>query len=140
MSETHQVGIPTITAAQLNELADLDSTLIDLGVDEGVSNNQSSYLAEQEESSLGRKDLDKASKDNQHERDEDWKTKFDSTFKRLFFLLAWLFAFMVVALIAHWIFPESWHWLSEGQVGRLETVVIAVLVSKAVTVRQGKIE
>ena len=47
---------------------------------------------------------------------------------------------MVIALIAHWIFPESLHWLTEGQVGRLETVVLAVLVSKAVTARQSKIE
>lgn len=140
MIETSQVGRPTITAARINELADLDSASVNLDADEGIPAEQSSYWAEQEESLLGKKDLDKVSRDNQHERDEDWKTKFDSTFKNLFLLLAWLFAFMVISLIAHWIFPESLHWLTEGQVGRLETVVLAVLVSKAVTARQSKIE
>lgn len=143
MGEANQVGRPTITVARINELADdLDSDSVDLIVDEGISNSneQSSYWAEQEESLLGKKDLERVSKDNQHERDEDWKTKFDITFKCLFFLLAFLFACMVITLVLHWIFPESWQWLSESQAGRLETVVIAVLVSKVVTVMQSKIQ
>ncbi|MGO3338226.1 MULTISPECIES: hypothetical protein [unclassified Psychrobacter] len=143
MSELDQVGRPTITVARINALAeDSSSDLVDLDVDESISNSheQSSYWAEQEESLLGKKDLEKVSKDNQHERDEDWKSKFDITFKCLFFLLAFLFALMVVALVLHWIIPESWQWLSESQAGRLETVVIAVLVSKVVTVMQSKIE
>lgn len=143
MSEANQVGRPTITAARVNELAeDLDPASVDLDIVGSVSNTneQSSYWAEQEESLLGNKDLEKVSKDNQHKRDEDWKAKFDTTFKYLFFLLAGLFALMVIALVLHWIFPESWQWLSESQAGRLETFVIAVLVSKVVTVMQSKIE
>ncbi|WP_296206849.1 hypothetical protein [Psychrobacter sp. UBA3480] len=143
MSEENQVGIPTITVARINELADDSSSAsIDLDIDENVSssNEQSSYWAEQEENLLSKKDLDKVSRDNQHKRDEDWRTKFDSTFKRLFTLLAFLFAFMVTALVLHWIIPESWQWLSESQAGRLETVVLAVLVSKAATVMQAKIQ
>lgn len=140
MSEEDWVGRPTVTAARINELADSDSTLVNLDVNESVPAEQSSYWAEQEESLVGRKDLDKVSKDNQHKRDEDWKTKFDATFKYLFFLLAILFALMVIVLVAHWIIPDSWQWLSESQAGRLETVVIAVLVSKVVTVMQGKIQ
>ena len=143
VSEENQVGIPTITVARINELADDSSSAsIDLDIGESVStsNEQSSYWAEQEENLLGKKDLDKVSRDNQHKRDEDWKAKFDTTFKYLFFLLAGLFALMVIALVFHWIFPESWQWLSDSQAGRLETVVIAVLVSKVVTVMQSKIE
>lgn len=140
MSISSQVGAPTITIEQIDRLANDNSTLDDMGLDGEVVSSDASVMAEEEQRSIGNRDLEVVSRDNQHKRDEDWKTKFDNTFKRLFFLLACLFALMVIALISHWILPESLHWLSESQVGRLETVVIAVLVSKAVTVRQGKIE
>lgn len=140
MSISSQVGAPTITIEQIDRLANDNSTLDDMGLDGEVVSSDVSVMAEEEQRSIGNRDLEVVSRDNQHKRDEDWKTKFDNTFKRLFFLLACLFALMVIALISHWILPESLHWLSESQVGRLETVVIAVLVSKAVTVRQGKIE
>lgn len=140
MSISSQVGAPTITIEQIDRLANDNSTLDDMGLDGEVVSSDASVMAEEEQRSIGNRDLEVVSRDNQHKRDEDWKTKFDNTFKRLFFLLACLFALMVIALISHWILPESLHWLSESQIGRLETVVIAVLVSKAVTVRQGKIE
>lgn len=142
MRDISQVGRPTITVARVNELADVpDSPPVDSAIDENITdpNEQSSFWAEQEENLLGNKDLDKVSRDNQHARDEDWRTKFDSIFKRLFYLLALLFALMVIVLVLHWVMPESWQWLSESQAGRLETVVLAVLVSKVATVMQSKI-
>ncbi len=140
MSETNQVGRPAVTVARVNELADLDSDLVNLDADEDIASEQSSYWAEQEESLLGRKDLEKVSRDNQHERDEDWKSLFDIAFKWIFRLIAFLFALMIVALILHWILPEYCHWLTTSQLSKLEAVVLAVLVSKAVTSKQGKIE
>ena len=140
MSEINQVGRPAVTVARVNELADLDSDLVNLDADEDIASEQSSYWAEQEESLLGRKDLEKVSRDNQHERDEDWKSLFDIAFKWIFRLIAFLFALMIVALILHWILPEYCHWLTTSQLSKLEAVVLAVLVSKAVTSKQGKIE
>lgn len=142
MNDSGQMGIPSITTTtveQVNELANSQNTLEELGLDGEVSTNDASSMALKEDTSIGNKNLEHVSRNNQHERDEDWRTKFDSTFKRLFYLLAFLFALMVIALVLHWIMPESWQWLSESQAGRLETVVLAVLVSKVATVMQSKI-
>lgn len=140
MSDSNQVGTPTITIEQIDRLANDNSTLDELGLDGEVANSDVSVRAREENRSIVNYNLDDVSRDNQHRRDEDWKSLFDIAFKWIFRLIAVLFAFMIVALILHWILPEYCHWLTTSQLSKLEAVVLAVLVSKAVTSKQGKIE
>ena len=140
MSDSSQVGTPTITIEQIDRLANDNSTLDELGLDGEVANSDVSVRAREENRSIVNYNLDDVSRDNQHRRDEDWKSLFDIAFKWIFRLIAVLFAFMIVALILHWILPEYCHWLTNSQLSKLEAVVLAVLVSKAVTSKQGKIE
>lgn len=143
MNDSGQMGRPSITTTtveQVNELANSQDTLEELGLDEEVSTNDASSMALKEDTSIGNKNLEHVSRNNQHRRDEDWKSLFDIAFKWIFRLIAVLFAFMIVALILHWILPEYCHWLTTSQLSKLEAVVLAVLVSKAVTSKQGKIE
>lgn len=140
MSDSSQVGTPTITIEQIDRLANDNSTLDELGLDGEVANSDVSVRAREENRSIVNYNLDDVSRDNQHRRDEDWKSLFDIAFKWIFRLIAVLFAFMIVALILHWILPEYCHWLTTSQLSKLEAVVLAVLVSKAVTSKQGKIE
>lgn len=140
MSDSSQVGAPTVTIEQIDRLANDNSTLDELGLDGEVANSDVSVRAREENRSIVNYNLDDVSRDNQHRRDEDWKSLFDIAFKWIFRLIAVLFAFMIVALILHWILPEYCHWLTTSQLSKLEAVVLAVLVSKAVTSKQGKIE
>lgn len=141
MSNSSQMGTPTITTIeQIDRLANDDSTLDELGLDGEVVSSDVSVRAREENRSIVNHNLDDVSRDNQHKRDEDWKTLFDQAFKWIFRLIACLFGLMVVALILHWVLPEYCHWLSASQLSKLEAVVLAVLISKAVTSKQGKIE
>lgn len=141
MSNSSQMGTPTITTIeQIDRLANDDSTLDELGLDGEVVSSDVSVRAREENRSIFNHNLDDVSRDNQHQRDEDWKTLFDQAFKWIFRLIACLFGLMVVALILHWVLPEYCHWLSASQLSKLEAVVLAVLISKAVTSKQGKIE
>lgn len=137
---SQQLGSPAITIERINALANNSDTLDDLELDRDIVSNDASVMAQKEDLSIGNRDLEYVSRDNQHKRDEDWKSLFDHAFKWIFRLIAFLFAFMIVALILHWILPDYCHWLSVSQLSKLEAVVLAVLISKAVTSRQGKVE
>ena len=46
---------------------------------------------------------------------------------------------MVFALIFHWVMPDTWHWLKPEQLDKIKTVIMAALVSKAITNQQEKL-
>ena len=75
MSDSGQMGRPSITTVeQVNELANSQNTLEELGLNEEVSTNDASSMALKEDTSIGNKNLEQVSRSNQHRRDEDWKS------------------------------------------------------------------
>lgn len=138
MVEHNQIRTPTISADVVNSLAISDDTLSEMGLDtETVGVDSSSAIEEQ--TLINERQLELSSKANSHKRDEAWKDEFEATFKRIFRIAAFLFALMMFTLVLQWILPEEYQWLTAEQLSKLEAVVIAVIVSKAVTARQNKI-
>ncbi|WP_201585318.1 MULTISPECIES: hypothetical protein [unclassified Psychrobacter] len=139
MDEPSQLGIPRVTIQQIDNLANGTKTLDELGLNNEFNGSDSS-LALKERTLFDEKQLELAGKNNDHDRDEDWKYLFDRGFKFLFIIACVLFAIMMVSLVGYWILPDQWQWLSYDQATKIEAVVIAVIVSKAVTVKQNKIK
>lgn len=139
MDEPIQLGRPRVTIEQIDSLANDNKTLDDLGLNDEFNGSDSS-LALREGKLFDEKQLELAGKNNDHDRDEDWKFLFDRAFKVLFVIACILFAIMMVSLVFYWILPSQCQWLSSEQATKIEAVVIAVIVSKAVTVKQNKIK
>lgn len=139
MDEPIQLGRPRVTIEQIDSLANDNKTLDDLGLNDEFNGSDSS-LALREGKLFDEKQLELAGKNNDHDRDEDWKFLFDKAFKVLFVIACILFAIMMVSLVFYWILPSQCQWLSSEQATKIEAVVIAVIVSKAVTVKQNKIK
>ncbi len=139
MDEPSQLGRPRVTIEQIDSLANDNKTLDDLGLNDEFNGSDSS-LALREGKLFDEKQLELAGKNNDHDRDEDWKFLFDKAFKVLFVIACILFAIMMVSLVLYWILPYQCQWLSSEQATKIEAVVIAVIVSKAVTVKQNKIK
>lgn len=129
------------SAGEIDKLASSDKTLSELGISEYLEGKYDfSEAAEKEEELIASGELALVSKQNSHRRNETWKDDFDKAFRCLFWLSAFLFGLMVIALALHWIIPDSCQWLSQAQISKIEAVVIAVIVSKAVTTKQNKLE
>lgn len=139
MDEPSQLGRPRVTIQQIDNLANDNKTLDELGLNDEFNGSDSS-LALRERILFDEKQLELAGKNNDHDRDEDWKYLFDRGFKVLFIIACVLFAIMMVSLVGYWILPDQYQWLSSEQATKIEAVVIAVIVSKAVTVKQNKIK
>lgn len=129
------------STGEIDRLASSDKTLLELGLSEDFEGKYDfAEAAEKEEKLIASGELDLVSKQNSHRRTETWKDDFDKAFRCLFSISAFLFGVMVLVLVAHWVFPDSWQWLSKEQISKIEAVVIAVIVSKAVTSKQNKLE
>ena len=94
---------------------------------------------DEEITSFTEKTLKEDSARQDHDRSQKWKNHFNKAFIIAFWFLWACFIFMVFALIFHWVTPEPWHWLKAEQLDKIKTVIMAALVSKAVTNQQEKL-
>ncbi len=94
---------------------------------------------EEEMASYGKKTLEEDAAKQEHARNQKWKNHFNNAFIIAFWFLWGCFNLMVFALIFHWIASDSYHWLSPEQLDKIKTVIMAALVSKAVSNQQEKL-
>ena len=89
--------------------------------------------------SYGNKTLEEDAAKQEHARNQKWKNHFNTAFIIAFWFLWSCFILMVFALIFHWVMPDTWHWLKPEQLDKIKTVIMAALVSKAITNQQEKL-
>lgn len=94
---------------------------------------------DEEVASFTEKTLKEDSARQDHDRNQKWKNHFNKAFIVAFWFLWACFVFMVFSLIFHWVTPDNWHWLKAEQLDKIKTVILAALVSKAVTNQQEKL-
>ncbi|HEN9508481.1 hypothetical protein [Acinetobacter baumannii] len=102
-------------------------------------NSNTTPSVEEEIASFSDKTLKEDAAKQDHDRNQKWKNHFNKAFIVAFWILWGCFIFMVLALILHWILPEKCHWLTPDQLDKIKTVIMAALVSKAVTTQQEKL-
>lgn len=71
--------------------------------------------------------------ENENSRDENWKSHFSKAFTWAFWLLWFCFLAMCITLIFHWLTPNQYHWLKAEELDRIQTFIVAVFASKAVS-------
>lgn len=105
----------------------------------GSTQSPSAPSAEEEMQSIGNKTLKEDAEKQEFTRNQRWKNHFNRAFIAAFWFLWTCFILMVFALIFHWVAPDNWHWLKPEQLDKIKTVIMAALVSKAVSHQQEKL-
>ncbi len=99
-------------------IANPESFSVETPVDSGNGLSEEQYL--------------EAFRRREHYRNHDWQEHFYKHFKWLFSALCIVFIVLIAILVAHWIIPESWQWLTNQQQDNLKNILLAVFASNAV--------
>lgn len=76
--------------------------------------------------------LDKAAAKNQAERNETYRDHIKWATLTVMWLAVLLFIIAIVSWAAHFLLPESWRWLSDAQLEKIQTVVFTGAAAGAV--------
>jgi hypothetical protein len=76
--------------------------------------------------------LESEAKANQHERSERLKNNISQALIVLFWLAILAFLAITVSWLYHLLIPPSYHYLSEAQLDKIQTVITAIVFSSAV--------
>jgi len=90
--------------------------------------------AEQEANAFANdEDIEKDGRKREHGRDQKFRTHLNHAVLVIFWVFTVCTAAAVAVTAMHFLFPESWLWLNEKQLDKVQTFLLTALFSSALT-------